>query len=501
MFTKLKRGTPGPDTNRFSPRLRLPPQGVARRPAGGTAPAPACSGASCPQAPRYTIFPESTPVAQAAEANGLVWRAPQHAGAERAEGVVQRALGYEYELGDVTTSKREHGEDTRLAKGETLFSGSRDGFQITADDPPAGSSDPLSDLELIVHPPLDDTKPANRGRVENTMTSMQDFVNELRGLYAQYKASTRSKFVSIPATDFDGDEGKYLHASSDNSFGAGVLQATAGLSLAALAQIRSGAASARAGEAAVSPELALHREKRDAQKRLAGPGGGGDTEVFGRALAAISGLKNSMGQLLKPEDQAALAGVISLIVAIPINAWSQSLSGGTIPYPKAVASQLMQRTDFATILQQLPFDAFYAVARFPHWTEMLIHIVNQSISPPPKKALTKASPIFPGKFQSPEIPTLSLSLGYWFEWLHGLGPMDLLTEKNYPEEVYGAKGKGQAAAVESLGGYGKKMDPGEDGQGPRPIFEFRSLGRVMPSELVEAGLAVWDYVIGAHHPS
>ena len=414
---------------------------------------------------------------------------------------LQRAIGYEFELGFVNTYRQVgHGPEHRLEKGELLYPGSRDGFKITADDPPAGSKGGLTDLELIVEPPIDDRRPEGRERVRHVLTAMQDFINELRGFYVARGGGRVRTAVSIPATDFDGYESKYVYLPKEQALDAGTLQATAGIDYQALAKIRSGAAAESFQKETESGESGASAAERPRwlPTLFAQPAGGSDPKLFDTCLKAVSVLRTKTGEGLSPDEKAILAGVISVMVAIPINAWTEHLSGGVAPYPKSLASQLMARTDFGKIFAKMPWRVLYAVASYSGWVGLLLEIVNRSIEPPPKNLLTKASPIFPAGFEDKDIPRLELRLGHWFEWLHGLAPMDLLTEKNYPAELFPKTGKEQAKAVESLGAFGAKTDPGQDEDHPRPIFEFRSLGNVWTMELVKVGLGVWDYVTGAH---
>lgn len=73
-------------------------------------------------------------------------------------------------------------------------------------------------------------------------------------------------------------------------------------------------------------------------------------------------------------------------------------------------------------------------------------------------------------------------------------PRDRLTQAEDPKRF----GKKEAEAVESLGGFGGKMDPGKHGGSNRPIFEFRTIPALAVDDLQRSVLSWWDFLANAH---
>jgi hypothetical protein len=164
-----------------------------------------------------------------------------------------------------------------------------------------------------------------------------------------------------------------------------------------------------------------------------------------------------------------------------------------LPYPKAAAGGLLARTDFGSIIQQLPDTVkLMVVENSTGWNDLLLGVVNQFVRP----AATLDSRVLPTDFSTEGIAEVELTLGEWFAGLNRLFPTDLLTKKNLPKKY----GSDQADSLESLGAFGEKMDPGQ-GEKQRPIFEFRGLTEVPVADLPAAGLGIWDYVAEAHTES
>ena len=244
------------------------------------------------------------------------------------------------------------------------------------------------------------------------------------------------------------------------------------------------------------------------------------------------------------EDIGNLSAVIGMIVNIPYTA-----RHGGITYAKQAAGPLLARTDFATILGQLPANQVQAIRDHAgQWRDLLIgiarQIINLGVAEGEQPAVVDAAtPAFePDLFEGANA-LANLTLGGWFEGL--AQGQDRMTARDYA-----ARHGDQAAAnrLESLGSYGERMDAGSYslneaalaeiagglaatvagiaagvrtrvgalatlGGGAaavhgarnigtanrnRPIFEFRALGLADAEGLVQAGLALWDYVEVAH---
>jgi Domain of unknown function (DUF4157) len=394
-------------------------------------------------------------------------------------GIVQRSIGFEYELGNVQTyAKDVNGAKVRLAKRHVLANPGQ--FEVTADDPPTGSPPgAMSDLELIT-PAIDDTVAGNRAVLETTLGAMVTYLGTLRAQPAETAVGT--EFVGAhAATDYDD----------------GVLQATAGLSPGGLANLASGRTEAEAGverQAAQSEKAALARKwlvlDRDAKNRALDARIGHATKQEFHAYNAIGAADRTLfnhcltqvGHLTAQEAEL-MAAVMSRILAIPFTARTRVL-----PYPKAAAGGLMARSDFATIIAALPPGIMASFASAAAFKGSLLAALCLATNDP---NLQLGDPVFPGAVAG-AVP-LTLTLDAWFDGLYQAGAAreDTLTEANYPG---GVAANPERQQLESLGSYGNRTDPPAAGVTRRPIFEFRNLGSVVVDDLVAQGLAVWDLV-------
>lgn len=393
-------------------------------------------------------------------------------------GVVQRSLGFEYELGSVETyAKDGDGGRVRLPKAHLLEA--RDGFQVTADDPPTGSPpDSLSDLELITHPPIDDRAPANRAVLATTLGAMVAYLRTLRA--NPLETPVGNDFVgATAATDYDD----------------GTLQATAGLSPGGLAKLTSGRTQAEAGaerQAAEDKKSALAGRKivwrREAKNRAldAEIAHAAAQEFHAMGVADPALFDSALLQLadMPPGEADLMAAVMSRIIAIPVAARANP----NLPYPKAAAGPLMARSDFATVIAHLPAGVMAHFADAAAFKARLLAAIRLALR---NNNVNLADPVFSNAVAG--AAPLTLTLDAWFDGLYqaGAARVDSLTEANYPG---GAAADPERQQLESLGSYGARTDPQAAGATPRPIFEFRSLGTVVAEDLVARGLAVWDMV-------
>jgi len=144
--------------------------------------------------------------------------------------VIQRAVGYEYELDGAVSARQENSfspfsqpKMTGLKKGEVIVE--KSGFSVTADEIPLNQGGG-SDIEIIIKE-IDDRD--RRGK-EKLIKTVQDLVQFLTAL----QRTVRSEPIS--ASTFGGAANVYVAGAMDN----GTLQASVGMTLAALAKFRSG---------------------------------------------------------------------------------------------------------------------------------------------------------------------------------------------------------------------------------------------------------------------
>ncbi|MDB5093357.1 MAG: hypothetical protein JWO85_1458 [Candidatus Eremiobacteraeota bacterium] len=397
--------------------------------------------------------------------------------------VIQRAIGFEYELGGVRTYE-ETGWIRHVPvplKKRTEIAPERNGFKITADDPPTGSTDTRSDLELIIDPPIDDTKDGARADAARRLTAMQNFVAAL-GLAGA--AATGNK---VQASTYGGSRNHYFDVPP-NSFATGQLQVSAGLDLRALANVRSGAAATAADNRATALQAqgpVPRRLVNEVVTTMNGAGGQSDGTIWTASLAAA---RTILGNAVNRPDiyVPQLAAVMSMIVTIP----TVARTANNVPYAKTTSANLLARTDFATTLGLLSNAVRgVLVRRKAAWSTAMLDIVKTESG---DATLTLASPVFPAQIGT--APQIQLTMGEWFSGLASTVSVDQLTEADYPQDY----GEEQGEQLESLGGFGSRTDAPLRDQARRAIFEFRQLPAVGSTEIADRGLGVWDYVMRAH---
>ena len=178
-----------------------------------------------------------------------------------------------------------------------------------------------------------------------------------------------------------------------------------------------------------------------------------------------------------------------MIATIPVTA----LAVGPVPYPKSAAGNLLARTDLATVVGQL-HPAVQAAIAGDDFVDMLLKITTAASH----TKVGREDPVFPKgsvKYGTKE-PLFTLTLGEWFGGLAPPFPVDKLTKATYPEEHGGKK---QGEWLESLGGFGEKMDPAlKEDEPERPIVEFRRPTAILTEQLPTVALGIWELVALAH---
>ncbi|MFJ3047557.1 DUF4157 domain-containing protein [Herbaspirillum chlorophenolicum] len=443
--------------------------------------------------------------------------APMNLLAPSAMPVAQRAIGYEVELGTVAVRPRPGvAPPPVLSKGMVLWSGS--GWDVSVDD-----LNGSFDLEMRTEP-IDDLAAGGRSKAEG----------RLRTLAALWQRIDNANGIQ-PASFYSGNASPDIEILSAGAPHYAQIQASAGLSLDALREIRSGAAMAAVNVPGAAPAVAYINQ-------------GGEEHVGIRAqvTARLPNIRAALG-LGAAENINNMAAVIGMIVEVPVNSWNTNA-----PYPKGFAGGLMARTDFATVLRQLPPNQVHAIAtNAAAWRQELMHIARQMIitSPHAPAHVNGQTSVFRAG-SAPGAANFGgrLRMGDWFRDL--ATGTDRLTAADYRTRY---PGRAEADDLESLGSYGARMDAGSydvqigsaleavagaalvvagtiasyapvegaaatgaavAGTGAlmtahgvgniatpnrnRPIFEFRALGQPDRPDLVDAGLAVWDYVDAAH---
>jgi len=429
------------------------------------------------------------------------------------EAPVQRAIGYEAEVGALDVVPMPDHDDPHLHKGMVLWRLS--GWEVTVDE-----LDQRFDVEFRTDP-IDDLAAGGRSTAQSRLQAIAALWNRIAGNAGLQPANSLNS--SAPANVGIQRIGPQFAQ----------LQATAGLSLDALRAIRTGTA---------LQDFAPGRSQ-DVVLALGESGGAADAAVA-VVLGPLQGQIRAALGLGPLEDIGNLSAVIGMIVNIPFTA-----RHGGITYAKQAAGPLLARTDFATILAQLPANQVQAIRNNAgQWRDLLIDItdrlINIDLAGGQQPAVVNAgTPAFElGSFEGADA-LANLTLGGWFEGLaQGEDRMTALD--------YAARYGDQAAAnrLESLGGRGQHMDASSyslnhaavveitgglaatiagfaagistrfgaaatvggglvaahglrnigTANRDRPIFEFRALGLADAELLVQSGLALWDYVDVAH---
>jgi hypothetical protein len=428
--------------------------------------------------------------------------------------VVQRAIGYEVELGTMSVQPDPNAATPpALSKGLVLWRGS--GWDVSVDDLPGHGFD----LELRTDP-IDDLAAGGRAKAAGRL-------RDIAALWRRMEAQGQT----CPASFYRSGASPHILIDSAHSPHFAQLQASAGLSLDALHAIRSGAALA----AMTGPHAGY-----------LGQGGVAHPGVWGQVTARLANLRAALG-LAPTENIDNLATIVAMIVEVPANSWNVPS-----PYPKGFAGGLLARTNFATILRQLPPNQAQAIeSHATAWRAELMAITGLVLAggAHAPAAVNRNTPVFrPGSTPAAGAFAGRLKLGDWYRDLaHGA---DRLTADDYRARH---PNRPEADELESLGSYGSKMDAGSyqlrvgaameaasgaammvvgavasvaqiDGAGAtgaavggtgaglalhglhniatpqrnRPIFEFRSMLQPDVDNLVNAGLELWDYVDEAH---
>ncbi|MDO6432084.1 hypothetical protein Q4E93_15890 [Flavitalea sp. BT771] len=396
--------------------------------------------------------------------------------------VVQRAVGFEYELdgsfvsSKVTKEKKKtlglFGDDepskpiVDLEKGYVIADYDR--FDVSVDSTPVGF-----DVEIRIKE-VDHISPA-------TLTDLQATVYQVLSILEILSTATHP----VSGDTIGGDPNVLMYGD----FSSGSVQATAGLSLTALHAFLS-------GEMGVVHENRQHKSIRT--KGLDHPDteeqsvkafnlrqyGKGGTVLLQKAQYYV----NILFPYLTKGAKEQVAAVITSILTIPITARDNQL-----PYAKS-ATTFLARSDYATVFNELPAAVLMNKERLKF---LIMVILNSYLPTINARQVGLESQVYPrGSIKDSQ--GLSLTIG---EWLDGLlpasgtvggtqAPKDYLSDTNYPKGKYSNDDFSQ---LESLGGYGSKTDAGEGGK-RLPIFEFRKYLSIRPRDLLPVISGIWELV-------
>jgi hypothetical protein len=379
---------------------------------------------------------------------------------------VQRKVGFEYEMTDINTRRRNYFGNGSHAHEKGRVLRQFPGFQLTADVDVAGASQ----LEVIIKE-IDETD-ANEvlTLVNNTAPAAVAAINAIANGAANWTRA--DQLAGVGGSRFD--EYRFMGNGAANIFGQ--LQMTGGVDPAKLLNHLSGM-QAQNYLGTLNPVPGANLDDDAARGTLAPyePVAGG----IGLAVGPHAAVAVNAAAALNVLTQAArdhLAGIVALMATIPVTARSQA---GILPYAKSAAGAHLARTDFSRMLQKLP-NATKAALTAGDMRQIVLATINAAV---PGGGVVIGDPVFPAGAVGGGAPNLdALTIQTWVnDALPTVGffggynkGKDRLTKKHFPG------GKAEKAQMESLGSYGKKLDPGDF-----PILEFRTLTNVLIGELTE----------------
>lgn len=395
---------------------------------------------------------------------------PQPTAAVDASAPIQRKVGFEYEMTDINTRRRNiFGAGVNPhAKGYVLRS--MPGYQLTADVDQGGASQ----LELIFKAINEANGPEVANFMNVTAPAAVAAVTAIANGAANWTRA--SQIGGVGGSRFD--EYRFMGNGVGNIVGQ--LQMTGGVDPAKLLAHLTGA-QATNYLAGLTPMGGGNADDDMARDTLApyepAPGPGLAGLVVGpHALVAVNAIVALNGLLQAERDH--LAGIVALMATIPYTART---AGAALPYAKSAAGPHLARTDFSKMMERLP-NAVKAALTVADMQQAVVTTINASI--PGGGAVAGGNPVFPVGAVGGGAPNLTaLSIN---QWVAGVMPVprtwfagykkgrDQLTKKHFPGNA------AQKDAMESLGGYGTRLDPGDF-----PILEFRALTGVPLPNLTE----------------
>lgn len=385
--------------------------------------------------------------------------------------VIQRRVGFEFEIGNIQTEQRRFSlcppsiNYQRMIKGAPLMRGN--GFNVEADETEGGRSD----LEFVT-----DAFPVTVAGF-NELTQALDDITEIAG-YIINRPRQRIHSIRFPHGN-----SIWNRFATYNGIGAiGTPQATIGISLQALDNLLN--------EISPNPGAPIGAAATPAQELFGGglaPGFYGmsanGTTAQATGIPFVSQARNAAMQEIATlplgVQNAELRALVTELVLYIVTGFD-----GVSGYGKTIAVPFMMRTDFGTVFNQLPLVTQNHFA-IPNSFVQLVCNAARRLRP----AIVNNGDLFEGGIYQnhmydagqPQAKTLAerqIMAGRLMRntWLTNIvNGNDMLTRINFPAAV-GNIGQNQLDEIESLGGYGNRMDV--MGGVNLPILEIRSLPRI-----------------------
>jgi hypothetical protein len=367
----------------------------------------------------------------------------------------QRRVGFEFEMGDIRTEHwglLEGWHDH--AKGAVMSQ--LQGYRLTADEG-AGNSQ----LEVIIDP-IDETDPV---AVNNLVAVTAPAVVNTIGSIATAAFNAWIAANQIPGLNGSGWD-RYYSQSNGPAGIMGQLQMTGGI---AINKLHDHVTGAQATNYLATLNPVVDQDDATAFNTL-------NAYTNGPIALTATGIVNGIGAFaaLTLAERQQIAAIAGLMATVPIN----MRIIGAIPYVKAAAGSMLMRTDFARTMMALSPAAKNALT-----PALMLQVVLATINAHvPAGGIVGANAVIPPGAPLPggTPPLNQLSIAAWITgvvprsgilWGHWQG-RDQLTKQHFPA------GQAERAEMESMGGYGNRVDPGN-----KPIIEFRSLGGVFVPDL------------------
>jgi hypothetical protein len=407
-------------------------------------------------------------------------------------GVIQRDVGFEFEVDEVDTHWKVplpvailtlgfYRGYKPLAKKDPLLVGT--GFKVEADE----REDHTSDMEIVTDA-FPETAEGGR-RLDAAMRRITLLCDALKRLNRQghrVVASNELNEFGAPVAN------RYLTKKNQADLDFQQLRAkpqvTAGIRLRYLDRVFSDMERRSVAGMGAAP-------RPEARKVV-----GGGYDPFGgmAGIPAINHIRTAVNAAINAKDadyqlyeagnlgSGQLRGLMAMLVSYLVEG-----KKGVQGYAKTIANPIMARTDFAGLYQQLPLEErrYFRRTRAQNtWVNLVLDAAEQAynlIVPPvgmaPPANVGANQPVYEGRlfnsyamygatndprYQTDVLPELTPR-----RWLEGIafGRIDFLTAAAYPN-------RNKSAELESLGGYGAKLDKSAGSAvGNAGIFEFRGL--------------------------
>lgn len=403
-----------------------------------------------------------------------------------ADGVIQRSVGFEFEIDQVTTYKKNIlNKPTDLAKKDVLLKGA--GFKVEADEMPGHSN-----MEFVTD--AFPESPDGGMALAGALGSIDQIINTLTAnVNTEVPAATLNAF-GTPVTN------RFIRPNAAPFIGKP--QVTAGIKLDAMDRFFRdiGSRAIAAGDATTGNNAARMiggQLTPNAGQREATTTSTGMLDVSQARAAAVQALADVNAMVGANPANPVIGGPEMIALVTQLVMYLVRGAVGSPGYGKLISGGLMGRTDFAAMFKLLPQAKQDYLSQNPN---TFVHLVISAAGAAHGHNISVSGPVFEGglyndpgmygndpNFQADLLPELKRDA-----WLRGIATgRDLLTAENYPGK------RKQKQEIESLGGYGDKTDNLSTDpryQTPAPIVELRGLKPLYAGLFMPMALDLFRYI-------